>query len=141
MDNGQLTIMLFLDLSSAFGTVDHDIMLSILHRHFFVEGAALNWFPSYLTDRSHMFSVGDSNSDPHNISCSVPQGSVLWPVDFVAYAEDVLDLFDQYKVNHHIYANDQHIYLHTEPGLASTALTRLAGCFFDLSGWCASRRL
>ena len=44
IDNGQLTVKLFLNLSSAFDTVDHDIMLSILHRRFSVEGAALNWF-------------------------------------------------------------------------------------------------
>ena len=71
IDNGQLTVKLFLDLSSAFDTVNHDIMLSILHRRFSVEGAALNWFHSYLTDRSQTFSVGDSNSDPHSVSCTV----------------------------------------------------------------------
>lgn len=141
IDDGKLTVMLFLDLSSAFDTVDHDIMLSILRRRFSVEGAALNWFHSYLTDRSQTFSVGDSNSDPLDVSCSVPQGSVLGPVEFVAYTEDVVELFDQHEVNHHMYADDQHIYLHTIPDSASTALTRLAGCFADLSGWCASRRL
>ena len=57
------------------------------------------------------------------------------------YTEDVVDLFDRHEVNHHLYADDQHIYLHTEPGLASTSLTRLVDCFSDLSGWCASRRL
>ena len=62
-------------------------------------------------------------------------------MEFVDCTEDVVDLFDQHKVNHHMYADDQHIYLHNEPGLASTALTRLAGCFSDLSDWCASRRL
>ena len=92
------------------------------------------------TDRSLTFSVGDSNSDPHSVSCSVPQGSILGPVEFVAYTEDVVELFDRHKINHHMYADDQHIYLHTIPDLASTALTRLAGCFSDLSGWCASRR-
>ena len=115
IDNGQLTVMLFLDLSSAFDTVDHDIMLSILHRRLPVEGAALNWFHSYQTDRSQTFSVGDSNSDPHSVSCSVPQGPVLGPVKFVAFTEYVLDLFDRHKVNHHMYADDQHIYLHTIP--------------------------
>ena len=107
--NGQL--MPFLDLSSAF----------------YVEGAALNCFYSYLTERSQTFSIGNSKSNPHSVSCSVPQGSVLGPLEFVAYTEDVVDLFDQHKVNHHMYADDQHIYLHTEPGLASTASMHLAG--------------
>ena len=105
--------MLFLDPSSAFDTVDHDIMLSILHRRFSFEGAALNWFHSDQTDHSQTFSVGDSNSDPHSVNCSVPQGSVLGPVEFVADTEDVVDLFDRHKVNHHMYADDQHIYIST----------------------------
>jgi len=61
------------------------------------------------------------------------------PVEVVAYTEDVVDLFDRHKVNH-LCADDQHVYLHTEPGLASTGLTRLVDCFSELSGWCASRR-
>ena len=102
IDNGQLTVMLFLDLSSAFDTVDHDIMLSILHRRFSVDGAALNWFHSYLTDRSQTFSVGDSKPVSHSVNCSVPQRSVLGPVEFIAYTEDVVDLFDRHEVNHHL---------------------------------------
>jgi len=66
---------------------------------------------------------------------------ILGPVEFVAYTEDVVDLFDRHTVNHHLYADDQYFYLHTEPGLASTGLTRLVNCFSELSGWCASRRL
>jgi Reverse transcriptase (RNA-dependent DNA polymerase) len=141
IDNGQLTVMLFLDLSSVFDTVNHDIILSILHRRFSVDGVALNWFQSYLTDRSQTFSVGDSKSISRSVNCSVPQGSVLGPVEFVAYTENVSDLFDQYKVNHHLYDDDQHIYLHTEPAWRLESFTRLVDCFSDLSGWCASRRL
>jgi len=62
-------------------------------------------------------------------------------VEFVAYTEDVVNLFDRHKVNHHLYADDQHIYLDTKPGLASTGLTRLVDCFSELSVWCTSRRL
>jgi len=87
IDKGQLTVMMFLYLSSAFDTVDHDIMLSILHSRFSVEGVALKWSHSHLTDLLQTFSVGDSKSDCrcHRMSCSVPQGSVLGPVEFVAY--------------------------------------------------------
>jgi len=101
-----------------------------------VKGVALKWFYSYLTDRSQTFSVGDSKSDCHRVSCSVPQGSV----EFVAYTEDVADLFDRHEVNHYLYADDQQIYLHTEPGLTSTRLS-LAACFSDLSAWWSSQLL
>ena len=99
-DNGQLTVMLFLDFSSAFDTVDHDIMLSILHHRFSAKRAALNWFHSYLTECSQTFSVGDSNSDSHCVSSSVPQGSILRPVEFVTYTEDVIESFDRHMANH-----------------------------------------
>jgi len=139
--------MMFLDVSSAFDTVDHDIMLSILHRRFSVEGMTLKWFHLYMTDRSQTFSVGHSKSDCHRASCSVPQGSVLGPVEFVAYTEDTCWSVDRHKLNHHLYAVRWRstylpkIYLHTESGLASTRLTSLATCFSDLSNWCACRWL
>ena len=55
-------------------------------------------------------------------------------MDFVAYTEDVIDLFDRHKVSYHLYADDQYICLQTEPGMAFTDLTRLVGCLFDFSG-------
>ena len=82
IDNGQLTVMLFLDLSSAFDTVDHDIMLSIPHRRFSVKGAELNWFHSYLTItlRRSPLVIATPILALHD-SCTVPQGSV----EFVLY--------------------------------------------------------
>jgi len=75
INKGQL---MFLDLSSAFDTVDHDIMLSILHRRFSVEGrlslflCLLKWFHSYLTDHWQTFSVGNNKLECHRVSCRVP---------------------------------------------------------------------
>jgi len=100
---------------------------------------------SLTTDRSQMLSLGDIKLDCHRVSCSVSQGSVPWPVlghvAFVVYTVDVAILFDRHKVNHHLYADDQQIYLHTEAGLASTRLTSLFACLSDLPYWCAFRRL
>ena len=93
--------MMFLDLSSAFDTVDHVHMLSILRRRFSVESPTIDWFQSYLSNRTQTFTVGDSTSDPRLVYYSVPQGSVLGPVKFIAYTEDAVELFDRHKVNHH----------------------------------------
>jgi hypothetical protein len=141
VDKGQSTAMMFLDLSSAFDTVDHVHMLSILRRRFSVESPAIDWFQCYLSNRTQTFTVGDSKSDPRLVYCSVPQGSVLGPVKFIAYTEDAVKLFDHHKVNHHMYADDKQMYLHAESGSEAAVLERLAACFSDLSGWCASRRL
>ena len=125
VDSGDLALLTLLDLSAAFDTVDHAHMLSILRRRFSVESLALDWFQSYLSNRTQTFTVGESKSDPCLVYCSVPQGSVLGPVQFNAYTEDVVELFDHNKVNHHLYADDQQMYTHIDSGSEAAGLERL----------------
>ena len=70
-------IVLFLDFSAAFDTVDHCILLNKLKNQFFVEGLALKWFESFLTNRSCYVSLGDGNSTVRSVKYGVSQGSVL----------------------------------------------------------------
>jgi len=66
-DADQVTAHVLLDLSSAFDTVDHDILLSVLERRFGVDGVALRWFLSYLKDRSQTFMVNGRSSRTHRV--------------------------------------------------------------------------
>ena len=66
-----------LDLSAAFVTVDHDVLLDVLQRRLLVDGPALKWFRSYLTGRTQGFCVDGKQSAILPVTCSVPQGSVL----------------------------------------------------------------
>jgi hypothetical protein len=143
IDRGQLTAMTFLDLSSVFDTVDHDILPAVLRRRFSIEDSVLEWFQTYLFNRTRTFIAGKNKTEPLPVSCSVPQGSVLGPVEFIAYTEDVAVLFDHdhHQVNHQLYADDQQIYIHINPGMESVGLSKLVDCILDLSEWCASRRL
>ena len=84
IDSGKLCALVLLDLSAAFDTVDHPIMLQVLHDRFCVEDAALKWFESYLSDRTQTYRVKDQQSRPRTVDCSVPQGSVLGPQKFNA---------------------------------------------------------
>ena len=77
IDSGKLCALVLLDLSVAFYTVDHPIMLQVLHDRFCVEDMALKWFESYLSDRTQTYLVKDQQSRPSTVDCSVPQGSVL----------------------------------------------------------------
>jgi len=87
-DADRVTVIVLLDLSSAFGTVDHHILLSVLERRFGVDGAAFRWFQSYLQDRSQTFIVNGRSSRTHRVDCSVPQSSCLGSVEFItAYTE------------------------------------------------------
>ena len=85
MECGKATILTAMDLSAAFDTVDHDILLNILHDQFGLTATALNWFKSYLRPHSCMVTVHKVRSSERDLAFSVPQGSCAGPVLFLAY--------------------------------------------------------
>jgi len=82
-DVNQNTALMLLGLSSAFDTVEHDILLSVLEKRFGVDGVAQWWFQSYLQVWSQTYMVNEKSSRTHRVDCSVPQGSCLEPVEFI----------------------------------------------------------
>ena len=106
IDAGNVSVLVLPDLSAAFDTVDHGVLLDVLRHWFGVADVALNWFSSYLSDRIQSFSVASGTSRPVNLICSVPQGSVIGPKKFVAYTEDIAEEIDTFSINHHLYADD-----------------------------------
>jgi hypothetical protein len=102
LDAGNIPISVFLDLSKAFDTIDHNILCSKL-THYGIGGTELNWFRSYLTDRSQYVSYNGSCSELNKITTGVPQGSILGPLLFTIYMNDIC-----YASNFHsiLYADD-----------------------------------
>ena len=99
-------VLLLLDLSAAFDTSDHQILLSHLNSVFSVQSTALQWFQSYLSDRYQSTSVNNSSSSPSQLMYSVPQGSVLGPILFVLYTMPLSDIIANHSVNHQLFADD-----------------------------------
>ena len=99
MDAGKVTILALLDLSAAFDTVDHDILIHRLSHSYGIGGTALSWFRSFLTDRTQSASFMGQQSTRSTLTSGVPQGSVSGPILFTMYTADVVRIAHHYGAN------------------------------------------
>ena len=133
-DSGLVSILVLLDLSAAFDTVDHGILLQRLEHVIGLKGIALNWFKSYLSDRFQFVHVNDDSSSRSKVSYGVPQGSVLGPILFTLYMLPLGNIIRKHCINFHCYADDTQLYLSMKPNEINR-LVKLQACLKDIKAW------
>ena len=111
LDVGSSAILLMLDLSAAFDTIDHNILLSRLCNVYGITGDALDWFRSYLTGRIQRVVIENSVSVDQELDFGVPQGSVLGQRIYCIYTKPVSDIIQRHGLSHHSYADDTQLYM------------------------------
>ena len=141
MDDGRVTALTLLDLSAAFDTIDHTILLRRLGNWFGVSGKALDWFKSYLTGRSQRIKLGNCLSSRSDLSFGVPQGSVLGPLLFTLYTTPLSNLVSGHAIPHHIYADDSQLYVSFSSGNSAAALNGLQSCFASVQSRMSTNKL
>jgi len=139
-DNKEVTVLIGLDLSAAFDTVDHEILLEHLQTEFRVEGMPLTWLRSYLDGQTQYVKIGQHQSTAIQLEVGVPQGSVLGPILFASYASPVADVIASHGVQYHQYADDMQLRLAMRADNTSTGQSVLAACTADVRTACSSKR-
>ena len=101
-----MSVLAMLDFSSAFDTIDHSILVHRLHTDFGSTDTVLQWFSSYLTDRTHYVSLSNHCSALAPVHLGVPQGLVLGPILFTMYISPLSAIIESHSIIHHSFADD-----------------------------------
>ena len=138
-DSGCVSILSLLDLSSAFDTTDHNILITKLRSTFGCSGTVLEWFISYLCCRTQSVFVGHE-STTSVLKCGVPQGSVLGHL-FTLYTHPLSTVICQSGLSYHFFADDSQLHKSSLPSDFPVLACCLKDCIEDVAEWMADSKL
>jgi retron-type reverse transcriptase len=137
LENGKYISGIYLDLSKAFDTVDHKILLYKLN-HYGIRDHSLKWFESYLSDRTQFTYINNNQSNLKPMKYGVPQGSVLGPLLFLIYTNDIVNSTSQ-DCKTRLFADDTNGFVTAD---SPAQLKHLISSFLeDIFSWCSENKL
>ena len=145
LDSRRAVFLVLLDMSAAFDTVDHDVLISRLNCIFKLQYSVLGWFKSYLHGRTCVVKVANEVSDVKALSYGLPQGSCVGPQLFSFYVRSIANVISRHDgVKFHMYADDLQLYTSFDPknpSEVSRSLSLMSNCITDVRSWMCSNML
>ena len=123
---------MLLDFSAAFDTINHEHLIQRLSSRYGITGTALNWFSSYLNNRTQHVLINNVKSDHHHLWCGVPQGSVAGPLEFILFSAPLQDLIAAHGISSVAYADDTQLYITFDPADRASAIAKVEVCIQDV---------
>ena len=141
MAQQQITALCLLDLSAAFDTIDHSILIHRLSSWFGLNGTVLSWLHSYISSRDFVVNIKENLSDPFPLHQGVPQGSVLGPLLFILYTTPLSSLISDSSVKHHLYADDTQLFISFSALDFTLNIAHLKATIDNVSAWMSANLL
>ena len=135
LDGGKCVLLIMLDLSAAFDTIDHSVLLTRLQKEIGLHGKVLQWFESYLTGRKQTVVIDGIQSKSWDLLFGVPQGSVLGPILFLIYMGPLGKILAMLGVKYHFYADDSQIYVTFDLEGKHSAVTKVQEAVLVIKQW------
>ena len=141
IDQSQCVLLIMLDQSAAFDTVNQDELLHQLEFKYGITDLALKWLQSYFKGRSQAVTLGEASSTPHKLVTGFPQGSVLGPFSYPVYTAPLFDIARSHDIPMYMYADDTQLMISFDPDNYAIAFEQMNSCINDIRKWMKEKHL
>ena len=135
LDEGQCVLLVMLDLSAGFDTIDHELLLHTFETCFGIQSEAKEWLKSYFSNRQQVVRIKGVNSDPRLLETGVPQGSVIGSFNFPQYTSPLFKIVEKHQCSIHMYADDTQLYISFRHEDSDGTVSKMEAYIADVRDW------